>query len=231
MFPFTTDSPPVIYSSRLMWVSLLGNRSSLTIIYLQKQNQFWYWLFQDSIVNIWSGSNSYFHILNVSINIRICLDYLSHWPMISMSPVWKFLLFVDHFCDCCKVTRNSFCHRFQNSSEICWTLQRLALPNSPGGGITILLFIVNKFDGLIGFRLFPSLSSSTVSGLEFITASTPTIKVERASSLRLLPYVFSREDKMFLAERICHSHTPPMWLAVGVFLIQTNQSVSLSCRK
>ena len=28
MFPFTTGSPRVIYSSRLMWVSLLGNRSS-----------------------------------------------------------------------------------------------------------------------------------------------------------------------------------------------------------
>ena len=42
---------------------------------------------------------------------------------------------------------------------------------------------------------------------------------------------FSREDKMFLAERICCSDTSPMWLAVGVFLIQTNQSVPLSCKK
>ena len=79
--------------------------------------------------------------------------------------------------------------------------------------------------------LIPSLSSSTVSGLEFITACTSAIKVERASSLRLLPCVFSREDKMFLAECICRSHTPPMWLAVVVFLIETNQSVPLSYRK
>ena len=41
----------------------------------------------------------------------------------------------------------------------------------------------------------------------------------------------SKHSKTFLPNSISHSHTLPIWLAVGLFLVQTNQSVLFSCRK
>ena len=103
--------------------------------------------------------------------------------------------------------------------------------NSPGGGIIALLFIYSKFDGLMRFVLLSSLNNSTANDWEFSIASTSAISVQRASSFKLVAWVLSRDDRILPADRIYLSHTPPMLLAAGVFLIQTNQSVPLSWRK
>ena len=62
-------------------------------------------------------------------------------------------------------------------------------------------------EGRIGLRLLPSLNSSVASGRELSTASTSVINVVRASSFKL---VLGNDDKMFLADFICCSHTPPI---------------------
>ena len=105
-----------------------------------------------------------------------------------------------------RVTRHFFCHLVHTSSERCWILLQPSsllssllsvLPDSSGGGIRTLFFIVNRVDRLIGLRPFPSLGSSTASGCEIIIASTSAIKGERAS-LRLFPCVLSRENRFSL---------------------------------
>ena len=120
----------------------------------------------------------------------------------TISPVWKFLLFFDHFWHCCRVTRNFLHHLFQNYFVICFPLLHClwqyisAHPNSPGGGITTLVFIVSILEGHIGLRLLPSLNSSVISSQELSTTSTDIINVVRASPFLLIPFVLSSDDKM-----------------------------------
>ena len=79
---------------------------------------------------------------------------------ITMSPTLNFLVENNYFCLSCKVAWNSLCHLHQNSLLMCCTrLQRLlqcrsGVPNTPGGGITTLLFIVNRWLGEIAASLF-----------------------------------------------------------------------------
>ena len=77
----------------------------------------------------------------------------------------------------------------------------------------------------------PSLNSSVVSGRELSTASTSVVNVVRPSPFKVVPWVLSSDDKMFFADFICRSHTRPIWLAFGVFLVQTSQSAPFSWRK
>ena len=72
-------------------------------------------------------------------------------------------------------------------------------------------------EGHIGLRLLPSLNSSVVSSWELSTASTSAINVVTASPFKLVPCVLSSDDKMFLADFICCSHTPPYDLQLGCF--------------
>ena len=102
------------------------------------------------------------------------------------------------------------------------------MENTPRGGITTFDFIVNKFIGLSGMRLLASLSKLVVKGREFLIASTSTSSVCKDSSLRLAPWVFKRDSKIFLADLICLSHTLPMLLAAGEFLFYVIHSPPLS---
>ena len=149
---------------------------------------------------------------------------------ITMSPTLKFLLESNHFCLSCKVARNSLQHTLQNLLLMCCTcfqhfLQyRSGVPNTSGGGVTTLLFIVNRWLGDSATSLFASLMFSTTRGLEVNVALTSVNKVFRDSSSKLLLWVLRREDKMFLADLTCLSQTLPMWLAKGEFLFHTIQS-------
>ena len=79
----------------------------------------------------------------------------------TISLVWKLLLFFEDFWHCWRVSSNSLCDLFQNFSVICCTLLHClwqyisAHPNSPGEGITTLVFIVNILKEHIGLRLLP----------------------------------------------------------------------------
>ena len=103
-----------------------------------------------------------------------------------------------------------------------------ARTNSPGGGITTLVFIVSILERHIRLRLLPSLSSSAVSGPESSTASTSVINVVRVSPFKLVLCILSSDDKMFLTDFIYRSHTPLICLAVGVFLVEIRQSAPFS---
>ena len=146
-------------------------------------------------------------------------NYLSTGNIFSL----KTPLIFYHFWYCCRVTRNSLPQLFQNSSVMCCTLlhclwQYISVcPNSPGWDITTLVFIVSILEGHIGLRLLPSLNSSVVSSWELSTASPSAINVVRASPFKLVPCVLSSNDKMFLADFICCSHTPPYDLQLGCF--------------
>ena len=121
-----------------------------------------------------------------------------------ISPVRKFLLLFDHFWDCCMVTRNSLHQLLQNSSAICCTYlhclwQHISeCPNSPRAGIMTLIFIVSILEGHIGLRLLLSLNNSVV---------------------KLIPCL-DLWWQIFSSDFICCYHAPPIWLAVGVFLVQ-----------
>ena len=148
----------------------------------------------------------------------------------TISFILKFLFSVVHFDLAWRVDRNSFLHLDQNSSAKCCTLlhylllYKSGLTNEPGGGIITLLFIVNRLLGDNGVRLCGSLIVSTVRGREFIIASTSVIRVWRDSSFKHVPWFFSNDAKILLADLIWRSHTPPMWLAAGTFLDQISQS-------
>ena len=78
----------------------------------------------------------------------------------------------------------------QNSPAICCTHCHLLFEyasgflNSPGGGMTTLVFIVRRLLGESGILLFESLMVSTVSGLELMISSTSTINVLSDSSFK-----------------------------------------------
>ena len=68
-----------------------------------------------------------------------------------------------------------------------------------------------------------------VNGQEFTIASTSTSSVLNYSSLRLTPWIFRMDSKIFLAVPICLSHAPPILVAAGRFLFQDIHSAPLSC--
>ena len=79
----------------------------------------------------------------------------------------------------------------------------------------ILNKLEDKAKGLV-----TSLMVSTLSGLEFTTVYASVISIWRDSSSKLLPWAINNADKIGLADLICHSHTPPIWLDAGGFLSQ-----------
>ena len=135
---------------------------------------------------------------------------------ITISPTLKFLCASLHFCLFCKVTRNSFRHRLLNSLLMSWILLHLlrqyrsGLPNTPGGGITTLDFIVKIWLGDIATSLLTSLIVTTTIVLQLTMASTSANKVLSDSSSRLILCVLIRDERMVLADLICLSHTPPI---------------------
>ena len=144
----------------------------------------------------------------------------------TISHITNSLRFLFHFWRNWRADKNSFLYLCQNSLAMCWTrLQRLllnssALTNSPGGGITTLVFMVKMLFGLNGCSLLTSPKVSTVNGLEFNIASVSANSVLNHSSFKLLPRVTNNDIRMFRAERICLSQTPPIWLSAGEFLCQ-----------
>ena len=84
--------------------------------------------------------------------------------------------------------------------------------------------MVRMWLGDIAAWLLKSLIVSTTNGLELKITSTSTSNVLSDSSSKLATFVFMRDESMFLADWICLSHTPPMWLANGGFLFHWIQS-------
>ena len=153
-----------------------------------------------------------------------------------MSPTAKFQIVFFHICLTCRLWRNSFLHLLQNSTAICCTRCHLlfeyasGLLNSPGGGMTTLVFIVWRLLGESGILLFESLMVSTVSGLELMVSSTSAINVLSDSSFKEWLWVFNNPSKIILADRIWHSQTPPMWEAPGGLLCHSFQSAPFLVR-
>ena len=127
------------------------------------------------------------------------------------SPIWKFLLLIFHFCCTCRLWRNAFCQRDQNSPAICCTcLHRLreyrsGLLNTPGGDIIRSLFMVRRLLGENGISLLMSPRDSTVRGLDLMIAFVSDTSVLSPSSLSLWPWVFSKAARILLALQIWHS--------------------------
>ena len=127
----------------------------------------------------------------------------------------------------------SFFQQDQNSLAMCQTLRQCfllyisGLVNSPGGGETTFDFMVRIFMGDKGCRLV----GSWVRGLEFKMPSTSVITVNKDLSFRHSPCIFESYPRIALAERICRSQTPPIWLAKGRFLCHLIHSPPCSSRK
>ena len=159
------------------------------------------------------------------------------WYTTVISPILKFLLLSSHFWRSCKDCRYSFFQRDQNSLAMCWIrpqrflLYISGLENSPGGGKTNFDFMVRIFTGDKGCKLVVSLRTSTVRTLEFKMPSTYVITVNKDSLSRHSLCVFKSDPRMAVAEQICHSQTPPIWLAEGGFLCHLTQSPFCSSRK
>ena len=111
-----------------------------------------------------------------------------HWflgifsPLTSTTSFTRKLRFLAvHFCLSCRLVRYSFLQRVQNSFARCCTWRHLLLQyrssrwKTPGGGSTILVFIVRMWFGVIG-GLVGSDKFSTVSGLEWTISSASIIK-------------------------------------------------------
>ena len=131
----------------------------------------------------------------------------------------------------------SFFLVFQNSLDRCWALLQCFLQYRsgkvrwPGCGITTFDFIIRRFTGLRGARLVTSFSTSVVSGLEFMIASTSRTRVYKDRSYKLFRGIFSKEFKIALALRIFSSQTPPMLLDSGGFLFHIIHSPPVSFKK
>ena len=101
---------------------------------------------------------------------------------------------------------------------------KVGVRNTPCGGITTFDFMVSMWLGDKAAWLLASLIVSTTNGLVLTIPSTSTNNILSDSSSRLAPCVFMRDESVFLADRICFSHTPPVWLANGGFLFHWIQS-------
>lgn len=108
--------------------------------------------------------------------------------------IWllTFLLESNQFCLPCKNARKSLHYLLQNLLLMCCVLlwrflqYRLDVPNTLGGDIITLAFLVNRGLGENAPSLFASLVVPTTKGFQLITASTSKIKVFRDSSAKLL---------------------------------------------
>ena len=154
-----------------------------------------------------------------------------------MAPTTKFQTPFFHICVTCSLWRNSFLHLLQNFPAICCTRCHLlfeyasGLLNSPGGGMTTLVFIVRRLLGESGISLFGSLMVSTVSGFELMISSTSAINVPSDSSFKEWPCVLNNPSKIVLADQTWRSQTLPIWEAQGGLLCHRIQSAPFSCKK
>ena len=129
---------------------------------------------------------------------------------------WSFFVVPSIFVSLA-VTRNYFRHRLQNPLLMCWILLHLlrqyrsGFPNTLGGGITTLGFIVKMWLGDITTSLLTSLIISATISLELTMASTSAKKVLSDSWSRLILCVLIRNDSKVLADLICLFHTPRIW--------------------
>ena len=109
---------------------------------------------------------------------------------------------------------------------MCWILlhplqqYRCGLQNTPGGGITTLDFIVKMRLSAIATSLVTLLIVSTTIGLELTMVSTSSKQVTQWLLIKTL-CVLIRDESMILADLICLSHAPPIWLAIGGFFCHT----------
>ena len=113
---------------------------------------------------------------------------------------------------------------------MCWTLLHLCLHykfglwKTPGGGITTFDFVVSKLFGDKGLQPCPTLTVSTVSGRELMTASVLVMSVCRDFSSNLWPCVCNNDASW---KNLALPYTP-MWL--GGFLFRLIQSAMLFWR-
>ena len=132
------------------------------------------------------------------------------------SSVCKFLRGRTHFWRCCKLSRNSFRQRVQNSFARCWTRLQRFLQNTsagwkaPGGLRTTLDFKVSKWLGVRGLGQSGSASWLTVRGRLLTIASASRIRVLRDSSFNYSPLSCSRDKRTLRTDLIWRSQTPPM---------------------
>ena len=118
---------------------------------------------------------------------------------------------------------NYSCHR----PVVSWNVVLIYNNNIPNFEVPSLALVT----GDNGCRLFGSLRTSTVRGLESKMPSISVIRVNKDSSSRNSVCVFQNHPRMALAERICRSQTPPIWLAKAGFLCHLIQSPPCSSRK
>ena len=154
--------------------------------------------------------------------------------MITTSSTCKSLLGRVHFRHSCKLSRNYFLQRDQNLFAKCWTrLQRFLQYTSagwetPGGARTTFDFIVSSWLGVKGLGESGSEIWFTVNGRLLTIASASHIRVLRDSSSNCRPLLFNSNERTLRMVLIWHSHTPPMWLAAGTFILkETNRNALL----
>ena len=141
----------------------------------------------------------------------------------TMSPNLRFRFLLFHLFLLWGFSRTSFLCLSQNSLATCCTLLNCFLEylsgvvKLPGGGITNLDFNVRRLVGFNGAKLLASFITSVVCGLELAIASTSRTRVCIASSVKLLPRIFSSEFRIERALLICYFQTPPILLAWGRF--------------
>ena len=165
-----------------------------------------------------------------------CLNYADNWPIISIIVslsesffVFFYMIFVlvmSEWTPCAILPKIHLCVMF--FSNVCYS--RHLLFRSFRRYIMTFDFIVSKLEGESGTWLWTLLIVSIVIGRELTIASTYMSNVCSASSFKLLPCDFRSTFRMLLAVLICRSHTPPMWVAVGCFLIHVIQLASCLCR-
>ena len=172
----------------------------------------------------------------ICMTLQICQSFLMVFAsfMITMSPLFKFLLVFVHFFLSRSDCRNSFLQRHQNSFAMCWTclyllwLYKSGLEKSPGGRKTIFDFMVKVFDGDRDKLLVRSLVLSVGKSREFTISSLPL-------TLQVIPhqlsyYVFASEKKWW--NRLNWSnplkHHPYGWHKEGSFSKQPNHHLMLA---
>ena len=149
---------------------------------------------------------------------------INHWNLgvlssfsKTMSPFCKLRSDLFHLLRCCKVSRYSFFQRLQKRLARYWIrrqrLRTYIYWNWPGGAKTIG-FMVRIWLGVSGSKS-SGLLDADVRGLEFTIDSTSHKSVRSDSSSKRHPWSWSNDARTFRMVRICRSHTPPMWLAVG----------------
>ena len=135
------------------------------------------------------------------------------------SPVRMSVLALCHFCRACSATKYSRIHLLQETSERYCTCRHHSFAynsyfiNIPCG-ILGFDFISKNMLGVSAGRSLGSLLTGVI-GLSFISFSVSVIKVCSCSSVSTCSVTSA--FRIVRAERIIHSHTPPIWLAHGGF--------------